>query len=175
MRRAWHIRPSAQWPTATSGIVSGVGRIDQRPFARVVRLPNDAYLNEEAVFHIVARAFPHTTPFVDSLANEVWGAILGLDRNDGIVPRAACLMPDHVHLILSPGAIDLRQALASFKAYTTTLARGHGVRPLWQPSYFDRRLRDDTEVQNAIRYLLHNPVQANLVEHAEDWPFTKTW
>ncbi len=84
-------------------------------------------------------------------------------------------MPDHLHLILSPGAADLRTTLANFKSYTTTIARRFDTHRLWQPSSFDRRLRDDAELQNALRYLIHNPVEACLVEREEDWPFTKIW
>ena len=44
-------------------------------------------------------------------------------------------------------------------------------RRLWQPSYFDRVLRDEATDLFVIRYILENPVRAGLVERCEDYPY----
>jgi putative transposase len=42
---------------------------------------------------------------------------------------------------------------------------------LWQGSYFDRTLRSDEATEDAIRYILDNPVRAGLVRSPLEYPF----
>jgi hypothetical protein len=44
--------------------------------------------------------------------------------------------------------------------------------PLWARDYFDRYMRSEQDLDNKIDYLLQNPVQAGLVNHWRDWPWT---
>ena len=147
----------------------------RRPFPKRPRLPDDAYQNAEAVFHVVVRAFPQTTPFDGQLGNAVWDAILRLEPGTWFVPVAACLIPDHLHLLLSPGRDDLRRGVASFKSYTTVLARTLGTRRLWQPGFFDRRIRDDAEFEATLDYIRQNPIEAGLATEPEAWPHLALW
>jgi hypothetical protein len=51
-------------------------------------------------------------------------------------------------------------------AYTQSTARR-----LWQPSYWDRILRDQESTWDVIRYMCENPIRAALVERVEDYDF----
>jgi REP element-mobilizing transposase RayT len=148
---------------------------DKRPFPRHPRLPADAYVNREATFHIVMRAFPETTPFTGPLRDAIWAFLAQMDSRPDLVPIAACLMPDHLHLLAKPGVADLRDRIAAVKSYTTTLARPFTIRRLWQPSFYDHRIRDEQEFESVLHYVRYNPVQAELVSEPEEWPFTKIW
>jgi putative transposase len=87
---------------------------------------------------------------------------------------AYCFMPDHVHLLVE-GCSDNADALAFVhqakqrSAYAFSQAQGQR---LWQPSFFDRILRDDEASLSVARYIFENPVRAGLVANPEDYPFS---
>jgi putative transposase len=81
------------------------------------------------------------------------------------------LMPNHVHLVLTPADADgLRRALApAHRRYAghihTRLGRtGH----FWQ-GRFGAVAMDENHLAAAVRYVALNPVRARLVPRAEDW------
>ena len=85
---------------------------------------------------------------------------------------AYCLMPNHVHIIAVPSHADGLRALfsESHRRYTNYVNwrqawSGH----LWQ-GRFGSVPMDETHLEQAIRYILQNPVRAGLVKSAEDWP-----
>jgi len=76
-------------------------------------------------------------------------------------------MPDHLHMITSiPGDIGLSKTIGYWKRH---LKRTMGFH--WQENYFDHRLRNSESVRQKAEYILANPVRAELVEQAEDWPY----
>jgi len=87
---------------------------------------------------------------------------------------AYCLMPDHLHLLVTPQrAANLSDILGSYKSYVTRTAWAYGVvGHLWQRSFHDRVLRSDQAAPVVVKYILDNPVRARLVERWEDWPWS---
>jgi putative transposase len=84
---------------------------------------------------------------------------------------AYCLMPNHVHVILTPSDEDgLRRTFADLhRHYTGTINARHGwTGHLWQ-GRFGSVAMDDAYLAAAARYVVMNPVRARLVERAEDW------
>jgi len=80
---------------------------------------------------------------------------------------AACIMPDHVHLVLGfPPETDLSKIVRDWKRWTS---RAHGFD--WQRDFFEHRLRHEESFQEKCRYVLENPVRAGLVEDWWDWPY----
>ena len=88
------------------------------------------------------------------------------------------IMPDHVHLLIrpqeqSPGVWhDLRDTLGPMKgacarSINKVLATSGSV---WQDESFDRIVSDQKEYEEKVQYMWNNPVNAGLVERAEDWP-----
>lgn len=96
-----------------------------RPYVHVqlpksIRLPNDAYGHAEAAFHVVFRAMEATAPFRDvALADAVWDLIEAQNERAKVRGHAACPMPDHLHLVISPKSEDLIHGANSFKSFTT--------------------------------------------------------
>jgi putative transposase len=80
----------------------------------------------------------------------------------------AVIMPDHVHLIVTFGAIDKRiQTIVSkWKEWT---AKALGVR--WQRDFFEHRLRKEESFREKADYVLANPVRSGFVKRWEDWPY----
>ena len=87
---------------------------------------------------------------------------------------AYCLMPNHVHLILVPSTADgLRRAVAEVHRRYTRMVnfreRWRGC--LWQ-GRFASFVMSEKHLMGAVRYVERNPVKADLVERAEDWPWS---
>jgi len=85
---------------------------------------------------------------------------------------AYCLMPNHVHLILTPRQPEgLASAVGeAHRRYTLAINTREGWKGyLWQ-GRFSSFPMDSAHLMNAVRYVLLNPVRAGLVEHAEEWP-----
>ena len=89
--------------------------------------------------------------------------------------HVAVVMPDHVHLILTP-LIDcdralvlplpkVMQAIKSACAHLINRRTGsHGA--IWQEESFDRMLRCSEKLDEKIAYILNNPVRSGIVV---DW------
>jgi len=89
--------------------------------------------------------------------------------------RVAVVMPDHVHVILTPLIDEDRRNIfslpgimkgikgASAHAINRT-ARSHGA--VWQEESFDRVVRSSESLDAKVAYILENPVRKGLVS---DW------
>ena len=87
---------------------------------------------------------------------------------------AYCLMTNHVHHIVVPHSdndlatlfksVHVRYAYRINQRYGWT---GH----LWQERFFSSPL-DEEYMWTAIRYVERNPVEAHMVEHAADYPWS---
>ena len=87
---------------------------------------------------------------------------------------AYCLMPDHLHLVVTGTHADacLPVFVSSFKQRSGfEHARVTGAR-LWQAGYHDRVMRRDESILATIAYVLENPVRAGIVQRPEDYPWT---
>ncbi len=85
---------------------------------------------------------------------------------------ALVVMPNHVHLVLAPSAsFSLSRILKGIKGVTARqINEKRGVRGrLWQDESFDRIVRDQTELQEKLEYMVGNPVKAGLT--VEPWQY----
>ncbi|MDB6170289.1 MAG: isochorismate synthase [Verrucomicrobia bacterium] len=86
--------------------------------------------------------------------------------------HAWCIMPNHVHAVLTPvNGHSLPEIMKSWKGYTGTEANRALDRegPFWQVEYYDHLIRDDPEFAQAVRYTLENPVKARLADWSWVW------
>jgi len=101
-------------------------------------------------------------------------------RAHAVVCSAYCLMPNHVHLLLTPTPEDAREAAAAlaraigeahrrFTAFVNARARTTGH--LFQ-GRFGSVAMDEPHWLAAIRYLAFNPVRAGLADRPQDWPWS---
>ncbi|MEO8927394.1 MAG: transposase [Caulobacteraceae bacterium] len=95
-------------------------------------------------------------------------------RKAGVAVWAYCLMPNHVHLILTPQTADgLGRAVGeTHRRYTNFInARGRWTGHLFQ-SRFASVAMDEAHLMATVRHVSLNPVRARLVPYAEDWPWS---
>jgi len=95
-------------------------------------------------------------------------------RRHGVAIWAYCLMPNHVHLIVVPASADgLRRGIGeAHRRYSRRVNFREGWRGhLWQ-GRFASFVMDEPYLLAAARYVERNPVNAGLVDAAEDWPWS---
>ena len=88
----------------------------------------------------------------------------------GIAVGRYVIMPDHIHFFVA-GHYDfvLDQWIRALKR---TLSKQIDTpRPHWQTGFFDHMVRHDESYSEKWEYVYQNPVRADLVQHAGDWPF----
>jgi putative transposase len=89
-----------------------------------------------------------------------------------------CLMPDHLHVLLSPGSsgVSVLEWSRQFKSLTTSKYRKQTTTPvLWQRSAFDHVCRKAETAEAVLGYIIENPCRAGLAERWQDWPWTKVF
>ncbi|MEO6870770.1 MAG: DEAD/DEAH box helicase [Chthoniobacterales bacterium] len=97
---------------------------------------------------------------------------------------AACVMPDHVHLLIEPGMentgadgeakfFPLTEILHTIKSFTAhTINRLEKTRgPVWVQESFDRLVRSERDLQEKFDYITRNPWDAGIVPATESYPF----
>jgi len=81
--------------------------------------------------------------------------------------HAFVVMPDHVHLLITPQAITLERAMQLIKG-----GFSHQLKsklPVWQKGFNDHRCRDADDFIARKNYIHQNPVRAHLV--IEPWQY----
>ncbi len=88
--------------------------------------------------------------------------------------HAFVVMPNHVHLLITP-KLALRRITNGLKgasARQANLILNRTGKSFWQDESFDRWVRDAAEFERIRAYIEKNPVSAGLVERPEDWPWS---
>jgi REP element-mobilizing transposase RayT len=98
---------------------------------------------------------------------------IGLLHNDKQVYSLAwVIMPDHVHWLFQLNTnISLSKLMNLFKGRTARIlnkdmkTKGR----FWQSAYYDHAVRKDEDIQQIARYIVANPLRAEMVERIEDY------
>jgi len=85
-------------------------------------------------------------------------------------------MPNHFHLLITP-TVTLERAMLFVKGgFSFRAKRELGfTHEIWQPSYYDRRVRDAEEFCAFREYIRQNPVKKGLVASASDYGYGSAW
>jgi REP element-mobilizing transposase RayT len=87
-----------------------------------------------------------------------------------------CLMPDHLHVIVSPGesTLPLSKFLNIFKGRTAAVLKDkENLRKIWQRSAFDHVIRTKENLKTVIEYIMNNPVRKGIVGKADDYSYSE--
>ena len=90
------------------------------------------------------------------------------------------ILPDHLHAIwtLPPADHDFSTRWGLIKtgfSKNSELPRTSGQRRdsgLWQPRFWEHRIRDTRDLHAHMDYAHYNPVKHRLVERVKDWPYS---
>jgi putative transposase len=125
---------------------------------------------------------------VQALLDQGYGrCLLGEERAAAIVENtllhydgtryallAWVIMPNHVHVIVETlSTTPLARVLQNWKGYAARqvnlLLGTSGT--VWHREYYDRYIRDETHLENAVLYVHNNPVKAGLVDTPAEWRY----
>lgn len=105
------------------------------------------------------------------IGETVDAAIQAIPRtHPGVKVDTYCIMPDHIHMIvgLEAGrdrARPLHEIIGRMKSYTDWQYRKMGAAfgpRLWQKSFYDHVIRNDTDLAETRQYIVNNPLNWTL-------------
>jgi REP element-mobilizing transposase RayT len=85
---------------------------------------------------------------------------------------AIVVMPDHAHLLITPGdGYTLSRIMKGIKGASARKVNNSrkSTGRIWQDESLDRIIRDDGELLEKLRYMLHNPVKVGLSD--DGWSY----
>jgi len=100
----------------------------------------------------------------------------------------ACVMPDHVHLLLEPqiekedtedkplfyALSDILQTLKSVSSHRINKAAGVKGQRVWENESFDRVIRSETDLEEKFHYICRNPWTAGVAAPDENYAWLWT-
>jgi putative transposase len=95
---------------------------------------------------------------------------------------AICVLPDHLHLLMTLPREDAdfaTRVMLIKQGFSRRVPRGErisasratkGERGLWQRRYWEHLVRVDADFERHVQYIHFNPVKHGCAERAADWP-----
>ncbi len=129
-----------------------------------------------ATYFVTTKAWQSTSVFhVAEVAEILIRKLLEYQSKGNYLLHEFVLMPDHLHLILTPTeSTSLEKAMQLIKGGSS-----HEIRrvresnsQIWQSGFHESRVRDWKDNKNKADYIYFNPVVAKLVERPQDWPYS---
>ena len=110
---------------------------------------------------------------VESYARLFLKTLYGYRRQGRLELHAFVLMPDHVHLLLTPSAeTTLERAMQLIKGgYSHAVGIEISRREIWQKGFTDHRIRDKLDFAGHRLYIHQNPVMGKLVGNAVEYRY----
>jgi len=111
---------------------------------------------------------------VEAYARLLLKTLFHYRREGRFLLHAFVLMPDHVHLLLTPAQdVTIERAVQLIKggyshALGTLIGRNSEV---WQRGFTDHRIRDDQDFVHHRNYIHQNPVVGRLVLNASEYRY----
>lgn len=131
-------------------------------------------LTSHGTFFITAPTHERRTIFRKDATAQLFLDTLQHYRREGHYKlHAFVVMPDHVHLLLTPQQITVERAMQLIKGgFSHRLGFKY---PVWQRSFADRRVRDREDFLQHRDYIHHNPVRARLCQRSEDYRWSSAY
>ena len=96
-------------------------------------------------------------------------------KTDGYVDNLAwVLMPDHLHWLFTLNdKAELSVILKQVKARSSQKINSyHGTSgSIWQRGFYDQAIRHEEDIIKTARYIVANPLRADIVDNIGDYPF----
>jgi putative transposase len=169
------LSPAVRSGTAAFGQENPMQGSADHPQRRRIRLAAEAYAAQDAICLVPIAVKGRVPVFSDSAVAAAAVETLRTQSSQAQVPiYAYCVMPDDVHLVLSPSArCDVVTFVGQFKNLAQRAAWRLGVRgAFWQSGFWDHFLRREEHVEAVVAYVLNNPVRAGLAESSHQFPFS---
>jgi len=140
------------------------------------RLDSNLYTHASRIYFITICAYQKQKLLInDNLCKMIIDNLKKEGNRQNCVVFTFCLMPDHLHFLISPlrNGISILTFCEQYKGKTTNLSWKTGWKgKLWQPRHYDHIIRRDESLSAIDEYILDNPVRERLVERAEEWQWS---
>jgi len=108
-------------------------------------------------------------------ASMFFESLLQARNRYGFLVLSFVVMPDHVHAVIVPRTGDtISQTMRLIKgtfSRRSNLERAR-IGAFWQPSFYDRLIRDEEAMEAIVAYIEENPVVEGLADHASEYAFS---
>jgi putative transposase len=113
---------------------------------------------------------------VEAYARIFLKSLYGYKRQRSFQLHAFVVMPEHVHLLITPSP-TLERAVQLIKggsshAFGSELGRKKEV---WQRGFTDHRIRDGVDFESHREYIHQNPVKRGLVQNASEYRYSSAY
>lgn len=127
-------------------------------------------------YFATSRTWESRALFTKSPACEIFVETLLAYRDRGsYLLHALVLMPDHFHILLTPGPdTTLERATQFIKGGSARkiAARLRAHFPVWQRGFSDHRIRDAADYATHVGYIEQNPVKRRLVSSPAEYAWS---
>lgn len=128
-----------------------------------------------STYFVTAKAWQNVSVFqVDETADIVVSRILDYRDARNFLLHEFVLMPNHLHLILTPApSVSLEKVMQLIKGGSSfEIHRVRAIKiQIWQSGFHESRVKGWSDYQKKADYVCFNPVAAKLVEQPKDWPY----
>lgn len=128
-----------------------------------------------ALYHVIARGNQRRTVFRDTVDYRCYlDLLVRYQHRHGLTLYAYALMPNHLHLLISPNRAPLSKIMQGLQqTYTRHFNRRHRlVGHCFQGRYKAILCQSDAYLLELVRYLHSNPVRAGLASTPEEYEWT---
>ncbi|HET9400081.1 MAG TPA: transposase [Candidatus Acidoferrales bacterium] len=125
----------------------------------------------ERIFFITTNLAEGRAVFDESERDLILEIISVERKRESFQLYAYMVMPDHLHLIFEPLAVDMPTAMRRIKSASGSKiqSKRKTLGPLWQARYFDSVIRRTNGLWDKLDYVHMNPVVAGLASEPGDW------
>jgi putative transposase len=141
---------------------------------KIIRLKKEVYSNNNLIFSITICTKNRQPIFRNELyAQAIIKTFQTRPFHQNAKLYAYCLMPDHLHLLISPKDGNLIDFIRRWKSYVASILNKLDFNgACWQRSFYDHALRKDEDIQIAAKYIVHNPVRKQITDKWREYPFS---
>jgi putative transposase len=111
---------------------------------------------------------------VEAYAKVFLQTLYGYRRQGAFQLHAFVLMPEHIHLLLTPAnEVTLERVVQLIKGgYSHKFGSEFGrKKEVWQRGFTDHRIRDSRDYEIHREYIHQNPVKRRLVQNASEYRY----
>jgi len=126
-------------------------------------------------YFITASAYTHQNLFQRAeTADLLVTALFGYRDKGEFRLHEFVIMPNHIHLLISTDETHVGRAMQMVKGgFSHALGKsGLKLKAVWQPSYYEHRVRDMEEYARMRSYIHQNPVRRGLAGIATEYSYS---
>ena len=133
-------------------------------------------VHQAGVYFVTTDTWEKHLLFINTaLANIVVEQIISCRDRGFYKLHAFVLMPDHLHVLLTPGEANtvekVMQMIKGGSAHRIGKEKSQNF-PIWHAGFHDRWMRDEQEYRGSKRYIEQIPVEAKLTQCPENYEYS---